>query len=132
MVAPVHKINSPQVVVTVEIVVAEEEELLAGEAEEVDVVMVVVNKGSNSSRRSHQIPRSTKEETNPQSVKFVGSLATQQISVGTGRHRLVVIHLGVVSNSPEVEIEVHTGQAVVHKDVEEGSSLQWLMNSHME
>ena len=40
-------------VVTAEIVVAEEEEILAGEAEEVDVVQVVVNKDSNNSRRNH-------------------------------------------------------------------------------
>ena len=86
-------------VVTVEIVVAEEEEILAGEVEEVDVVQVDVNK-DNSSRRNHPTPRSIKEKVKPQSVKYVGSLATLQISVGTGLHRLVEIHLGVVSQQP--------------------------------
>ena len=104
-------------VVTVVTVVAEEEEVLAGEAEEVDVVQAVVNKDNNS-KRSHQIPRLTKENHRPQSVKFVESLVTLQISVGTGRHRLVEIHLGVVSPSPEVETEVRAGRAVVHKDAE--------------
>ena len=129
-VAPVHLINSPQVVVAiVEIVVAEEEEVLAGEAEEVDVVQADVNKDNN--KRSRPIPRSIKENHRLQSVKFVGSLATLQTSVGTGLHRLEEIHLGVVSNSPEVETEVRAGQAVVHKDVEEDGSPQWLTISHM-
>ena len=119
-------------VVTLEIVVAEEEEVLAGEAEEVDVVQVVVNKGSNSSRRNHRTPRSIKTKVKPQSVKYVGNLATLLISVGTSHHRLEVIHLGVVSSSPEVAIEVHAGQAVVHKAVEAEGSPQWLTISHME
>ena len=131
-VAPVHPISSPRaVVVTVEIVVAEEEEILAGEVEEVDVVGVDVNKDS-SSRKNHPTLRSTKERIKPQSAKFVGSLATLQTSVGTGLHRLEEIHLGVVSPSPEVETEVHAGQDVVHKDVEAEGSPQWLMTSHME
>ena len=63
-VAPVHLINSPRVVVAIqETVVAEEEEILAGEAEEVDVVQAVVNK--DNSRRNHQIPRSIKENRKP-------------------------------------------------------------------
>ena len=100
-----------------EIVVAEEEDLLAREAEEVDVVGVDVNKDS-SSRRNHPTLRSIKEKVKPQSVKSVGRLATLQTSVGTDLHRLVVIHLGVVSPSPEVETEVCAGRAVVHKDAE--------------
>ena len=124
-VAPVHLINSPQVeVATVETVVVEEEEILAGEAEEVDVVGVDVNKDS-SSRKSHPTLHSIKENHKPQSVKSVGSLATLQISVGTGLHKLEVIHLGVVSNSPEVETEERVGRAVAHKeDVEEDGSPQ--------
>ena len=59
----------------------------------------------------------------------MGRLATLQISVGTDLHRLVEIHLGVVSSSPEVEIEVCVDQAVVHKEAEEEGSLQWLKNS---
>ena len=117
-------------VVTVEIMVAGEEDLLAGEAEEVDVVQADVNKDNN--RRSRQIPCSTKENCKPQSVKSVGRLATLRISVGTGLHRLEVIHLGVVNSSPEVAIEVHAGQAVVHKEDEAEGSPQWLMTSHME
>ena len=117
-------------VATAEIVVAEEEDLLAGEAEEVDVVQAVVNKDNN--RRSRRTPRSIKGNHKPQFVRYVGSLATLRISVGTGRHKLVVIHLGVVSSSPEVAIEVHAGQAVVHKEDEAEGSLQWLMTSHME
>ena len=100
-----------------EIVVVEEEEILAGEAEEVDVVGVDVNKDSNS-RKNHPTLRSIKANHRPQSVKYVGSLATLRISVGIGLHRLEVIHLGIVSNSPKVEIEVHAGQAMVHKVVE--------------
>ena len=120
-------------VVTVETVVAEEEEVLAGEAEEVDVVQVVVNKGSNSSRRNHQTPRSIKTRTRPQSVKYVVSLATLRISVGTGLHRLEEIHLGVVSLNPEVATEVRAGRAMAHKeDVEEDGLPQWLTTSHME
>ena len=56
----------------------------------------------------------------------MGNLATLRISVGTGHHRLEVIHLGVVSPSPEVETEVHTDQAVVHEEDEEEGSPQWL------
>ena len=104
-------------VVTVETEVAEEE-VSAGEVEEVDVVMVIVNKGSNSNKKNHQILCLRKEEIKPQSVKSMGRLATLLISVGTCRHRLVVIHLGVVSPSPEVETEVRAGRAVVHKDAE--------------
>ena len=114
-----------------ETVVAEEEEILAGEAEEVDVVQVDGNK-DNSNRKNHPTLRSIKENRKPQSVKSVVSLATLRISVGTGRHRLVEIHLGEVSPSPEVETEVHASQAVVHKDVEAEGSLQWLTTSHME
>ena len=131
-VAPVHLINNPRVVVVMqEIVVAEEEEILAGEAEEVDVVGMDVNKDS-SSRKNHPTLCSTKENRSPQSAKFVGSLATLQISVGTGHRRLVVIHLGVVSPSPEVETEVCAGQAVAHKEDEAEGSPQWLTTSHME
>ena len=118
-------------VVTVVTVVAKEEEIMAGEAEEVDVVGVDVNKGSNSSRRNHPTLRSIKTRIKPQSAKYVGNLATLQISVGTGRHRLEEIHLGVVSPSPEVESEVRAGQAVAHKDVEAEGSPQWLTTSHM-
>ena len=119
---PVHQISSPQVVVAiVETVVVEE----------VDMVPAVINK-DNSSRRNHRTPCSIKTRCKPQFVKSVGRLATLQISVGADLHKLVVIHLGVVSPSPEVEIEVHMGQAVVQKDVKEEGSLQWLMTSHME
>ena len=122
--ASVHQINNPQVVVIiVETVVAEEEDLLAGEAEEVDVVGVDNNKDS-SNRRNHPILHSTKESRRPQSIKYVVNLATLRISVGTGHHRLVEIHLGVVSPSPEVETKVCTGQAVAYKDVEEDGSPQ--------
>ena len=114
---------------TAEIVVAKEEDLLAGEVEEVDVVQADVNKDNN--RRSRRTPRSTEESHRPQSVKYVGNLATLQISVGIGHRRLEVIHLGVVSSSPEVAIEVHVGQAVVHKEDEAEGSLQWLTTSHM-
>ena len=90
-----------------------------------DVVQVVINKDSNSSRRNRRTPRSTKTKINSQSVKSVGSLVTLWISVGIGLHRLVVIHLGVVSSSPEVETEVRAGRAVAHKeDVEEDGSPQ--------
>ena len=105
-----------------EIVVAEEEEVLAGEAEEVDVVGVDVNKDS-SSRKNHPTLRSIKTKIKPQSAKSVGSLATLRISVGTGRHRLEVIHLGVVSNSPEVATEVRVGRAVAHKEDAEAEGL---------
>ena len=118
-------------VTTAETVVVEEEEALVGEVEEVDVVQVVVNKGSNSSRRNHQTPCSIKTKIKPQSAKYVGSLATLQISVGTCLHRLEEIHLGVVSPSPEVETKVHTDQAVAHKEEEAEGSLQWLTTSHM-
>ena len=117
-------------VATAVTVVAEEEEILAGEAEEVDVVQADVNKDNN--KRSRQTPRSTKTKVKPQSAKYVGNLATLLISVGTSHHRLEVIHLGVVSSSPKVAIEVHAGQAVVHKEVEAEGSPQWLMTSHME
>ena len=117
-------------VVTLEIVVVEEEEALAGEAEKVDVVQADVNKDNN--RRSRRTPRSIKENRRPQSVKYLGNLATLRISVGTGLHRLEEIHLGVVSPSPEVEIEVRVGQAVAHKEEEAEGSPQWLMTSHME
>ena len=70
--------------------------------------------------------------TREQSVRFVGSLATLRISVGIGLHRLAVIHLDVARTSPEVVIEVHAGQAVVHKDAEVEGSPQWLTISHME
>ena len=103
--------------------VAEAEEL-AGEAEEVDVVPAVVNKDNN--RRNRRTPRSTKVKRIPQFVKFVGRLATLQISVGAYLHKLVVIHLGVVSPSPEVETEVRADQAVVHEEDEEEGSPQWL------
>ena len=130
-VVPVHKINSPQVgVATTETVGVEKEEVLAREVEEVDVVMVDVSKDNNN-KRSHQIPRSIKENCKPQFVKSVERLATLQISVGTSRHKLMEIHLGVVSPSPEVETEVRADQAVAHKDAEAEGSLQWLMTSHM-
>ena len=103
--------------------VAEAEEL-AGEAEEVDVVPAVINKDNN--RRNRRTPRSTKAKRIPQFVKFVGRLATLQISVGIYLHKLVVIHLGVVSPSLEVEIEVRVDQAVVHEEDEEEGSPQWL------
>ena len=104
--------------------VAEVEEL-AGEAEEVDVVPAVVNK-DNSNRRNYRTPRSTKARCIPQFVKFVGRLATLQISVGAYLHKLVVIHLGVVSPSPEVETKVHVDQAVAHEEDEEEGLPQWL------
>ena len=108
--------------VTTEVAEAEE---LAGEAEEVDVVLAVINK-DNSSRRNHRTPRSIKTRCKPQFVKSVGRLATLQISVGAYLHKLVVIHLGVVSPSPEVETEVCVDQAVVHEEDEEEGSPQWL------
>ena len=110
--------------------VAEAEEL-AGEAEEVDVVGVDVNK-DNSNRKNHPTLRSIKEKVKPQSVKSVGRLATLQTSVGTDLHRLVVIHLGVVSPSPEVETEVRAGRAMAHKEEEVEGLPQWLTTSHME
>ena len=131
-VAPVHPISSPWVVVaTAETVVAKEEEIMAGEAEEEDVVGVDDNK-DNHSRKNHPTLRSIKTRIKPQSAKYVGNLATLLISVGTGHHRLEVIHLGVVSSSPEVAIEVHAGQAVVYKEDEAEGSPQWLTTSHME
>ena len=105
----------------IEVAKAEE---LAGEAEEVDVVPAVVNKDNN--RRNRRTPRSTKVKRIPQFVKFVGRLATLQISVGVYLHKLVVIHLGVVSPSLEVETEVHAEQAVAHKEDEEEGLPQWL------
>ena len=80
---------------TIEVAEAEE---LAGEAEEVDVVPAVVNKDNNS-KRNRRTPRSIKARCIPQFVKSVGRLATLQISVGAYLHKLVVIHLGVVSPS---------------------------------
>ena len=119
-------------VATAEIAVVEEE-ALASKEDEVDVVMVDVNKDNNNNRRNRLTPHSIKERFRPQSVRFVGRLATLPISVGSGLHRLVVlIHLDVARTSPEVEIEVHTGQSVVHKVVEEEGSPQWLTTSHME
>ena len=68
--------------------------------------------GRQQGQQQKKPPNTTfnkKTKVKPQSTKYVGNLATLQISVGTGRHRLEEIHLGVVSPSPEVEIEVHTG-----------------------
>ena len=68
-----------------------------------------------------------------QSIKYARSLDILQQIVGSGLRRLaVLIHLDVARTSPEVVIEVHAGQAVVHKDAEVEGSLQWLMISHME
>ena len=70
--------------------------------------------------------------TREQYVRSVERLATLLISVGSDLHRLEVIHLDVARTSPEVVIEVHAGQAVVHKDAEVEGSPQWLTISHME
>ena len=61
------------------------------------------------------------------SVKFARSLATLLLRVGSGlRRQELLIHLDEDQHRPEVEIEVHADQAVVHKDAEAEGSPRWL------
>ena len=124
-VAPVHKINSPQeVVVAAETVVAEEEEPLAGEAEEVDAEMV---DGHRDHQRNHPIPRSIKKRLKVLPARYARNLATLLQRVGSGLRMVVQqIHLDEDQHCPEVENEVRTDQAVAHEEEEEEGSPRWL------
>ena len=119
--------NKEDKVLVVDLVEIGEEEEVEEKAKLVEEEIEEGRLGSNS-KDNDLIKHTSKTTKNYQItrklfVKFARSLATLLLRVGSGLHRLaVLIHLDVARTNPEVVIEVHTGQAVVHKgDVEEGS-----------